>query len=291
MNLNVWGLWISDLTMLRRVICSILVCAVSVLWIVEPKCVAVEKENWRQLSEGLSVGRFKVNGRSDTDPEVVIIRVDPQVYELVLLCAAGLGEKNMTVKQWCKKYGLIGGINAGMFQEDYRSNVGYMKNFNYLNNPRINPLYKSVIAFNPVAKERPYFKIFDIDESNMKDIIRDYRTVIQNLRLIKKPAENRWKKTQGKKWCEAALGEDKFGNALFIFCNKPYSMYEFNEILIGLPINIVNAQHMEGGPLASLYFSYNDVTLDFVGTCAINVADGYDDSYWAVPNVLGFKKR
>ena len=253
---------------------------------------AAEKDtHWQNLDAGLSVAKFNIRGEGTGDPEVVVIRVNPRLFKLVLLCAAELKEKNMTVKQWCEKYNLICGINAGMFQEDYKSNVGYMKNFAYVNNPRVSSLYKSVIAFNPLVDNKPYFKIYDIDEADVREIIRSYGTVIQNLRLIKRPAENRWSRQQDKKWCEAALGEDSSGNALFIFCKEPYSMYEFNEILIKLPINIVSAQHLEGGPLASLYFSYEDVSIEFIGTCAINIADRDNSSYWAVPNVLGFKKK
>ncbi len=247
--------------------------------------------DWQQLDNGLYIGKFSLPGEKSGNGKITIIRVNPRFFKLVLLCASELKEENMTVRQWCRKYHLIGGINAGMFQEDYKSNVGYMKNFSHINNPRVSPLYKSIIAFNPLDGRRPYFHIFDIDEADVRQIIRSYATVIQNLRLIKRPAENRWNKQQDKKWCEAALGEDKEGNALFIFCNRPYSMYDFNEILLKLPVGIVAAQHLEGGPLASLYFSYGKVTVEFIGSCAINIDGGGDNSYWTVPNVLGFRKR
>ena len=246
---------------------------------------------WQRLDRGLAVGRFDRRPGKPDDPEMVIIRVNPEYYELVLLCASQLKEKNMTVKQWCLKYKLIGGVNAGMFQEDYKSNVGYMKNFVHVNNPRISPLYKSVAAFHPRTGNRPLFRIFDADRDNIRDVIDRYATVVQNLRLIRRTAENRWDRKQGKKWCEVALGEDKKGNALFIFSRKPYSMYEFNEILLKLPLDLVAAQHLEGGPLASLYFSYAGVTFDFIGSCAINIGAGDGNSYWAVPNVIGFRKR
>ncbi len=246
---------------------------------------------WRQIDRGLYVGKFKGEADDSGSPEIIVIKVDPAYYRLVLLCASQLKEKNMTVKQWCLKYKLIGGINAGMFQEDYKSNVGYMKNFAHLNNPRISSLYKSIAAFNPLGSDRPAFRIFDTDQTSVHDVIKSYATVIQNLRLIKRPAENRWNKEQNNEWCEAALGEDESGNALFIYCKKPYTMYELNEILLKLPIALVCAQHLEGGPMASLYFSHGGITLDFTGACAINVGAGSDSSYWAVPNVIGFRKR
>jgi hypothetical protein len=64
---------------------------------------------------------------------------------------------------------------------------------------------------------------------------------------------------QDKIWSELALGGDRQCNILFIFCRSPYSNQDFNNILLQLSINIVCAQHLEGGPEASLYFSHKGV--------------------------------
>ncbi len=276
----------------KEAIFSILLLFFSFFCLDATGCGKDEPGAWLHIDRGLSVGKFKVEERGSSDPEITVIKVSPESFSLVLLCASELKEKNMTVKQWCQKYNLIGGINAGMFQEDYKSNVGFMKNFFHINNPRISPLYKSLLAFNPLVEGKPYFRIFDTDENNAEEIIRSYGTVVQNLRLIKRPAENRWNKRQDKKWCEAALAEDKAGNALFIYCNKPYSMHEFNTLLLDLPLDVVCAQHLEGGSLASLYFSYGGVTIEYMGGCTTDFAGKVSKrSYWAIPNVLGFKKR
>lgn len=178
-----------------------------------------------------------------------------------------------------------------MFLEDYKSNVGYMKNFDYVNNKNISTKYMSVAAFNPKNKKSNPFMIFDIDEVDIEEIIEDYNTVIQNLRLIKKPAENRWAK-QIRKWSEVALGQDINGNVLFIFSRKPHTMFDFNNILISLSIDIINAQHLEGGPEASLYFSYNDFTIELFGSFETNfIENDGNDSYWPIPNVIGISMK
>ena len=89
-----------------------------------------------------------------------------------------------------------------------------------------------------------------------------------------------------------ALGEDKQGNILFIFCRSPYSMHDFNNILLQLPINIVCAQHLEGGPEASLYFSYKGIVINKFGSyeTQFNKNDNNDHA-WIIPNVLGIAKK
>ena len=115
--------------------------------------------------------------------------------------------------------------------------------------------------------------------------------MIQNLRLIKRPGKTRWSK-QSKKWSEVALGEDKKGNVLFIFNRSPSSMYDFNQSLLKLPIDIVCAQHLEGGPEASLYFAYNGTEVDIFGSYETHFNEN-EQNYraWNIPNILGFIKK
>jgi len=251
-----------------------------------------QESTWQKLDRGLFLGRFIPTQKSFVGySEILIIRIDPEIYSLRLLSASELNHSNLTVKQWCERYDLIGAINAGMFQTDYRSNVGYMKNFEHLNNPWVNPSYHSVAAFNPVNKNNSKFRIYDTDETNIQDVISRYHTVIQNLRLIKSPARNRWSQ-QNKKWSEAALGQDRDGNVLFIFSRSPYSMHDLNNILIQLPINIVNAQHLEGGPEASLYFKFNELEIEVMGSYETGFNENdFNDTFWNLPNVIGIEKK
>ncbi len=247
---------------------------------------------WSQVDDGLFVGEFPIHKKSVIgDSRIIIIKIDPQIYQLKLFSASERRHENLTVEKWCKKYKLLAAINAGMFQTDNKSNVGYMKNFAHLNNSRINPKYFSVAAFNPLDKTNPAFQIFDIDETLMDTVLKRYNTVVQNLRLIKRDGENRWSR-QSKKWSEAALGQDRSGNVLFIFSRTPYSMYDLNNIVLDLPINLICAQHLEGGPEASLYFSHKNKKLECVGSfeSAFHESDG-NIIFWPVPNVLGIVKR
>jgi hypothetical protein len=247
---------------------------------------------WTKIDIGLHVAELRAKKVSIAgNSRITMIRVNPRYYNLMLLTASELGEENMSVKEWTNNYDLICAINAGMFQTDFKSNVGYMKNFQHMNNSKINSEYFSVAAFNPVDQEHPSFRIFDSDETDVYQIINSYHTVIQNLRLIKRPGINRWKK-QNRMWSEAALGEDQMGNILFIFSRSPYSMYELNTSLISLSLNVVCAQHLEGGPEASLYLNHNGIEIQRVGSfeTGFNENDN-NDEYWNIPNVIGLKKK
>ncbi len=246
---------------------------------------------WELVDKGLHVGEFRSPQRSILGNSVItIIKIDPAQYTFKLLSAKEVGVKGMTLKGWCRQFGLLGGVNAGMYQTDGLSNVGYMKNFTHINNARIASKFLSVFACNPVAEEIRRAKIFDIDESNMKDVIGNYNTVVQNLRLIKRPGENRWSK-QAKIWSEVALGEDREGNILFIYSPTPYSMYKFNAILLTLPVDIVCAQHLEGGPEASIYLRYKDVEIEKYGSYDSSFT-GVDHTQGAayIPNMIGFSR-
>jgi hypothetical protein len=247
--------------------------------------------DWIKIDEGLFVGEFDLpEGSIYREEKIVVIKVSPEKYSFRLLCASEKEIDGLTVKEWCEKYGMIAGINAGMFLPDRKTNVGYMKNFTHQNNRRINPKYHSVAAFNPVDASKPPFMIFDSDEKDIRIIIRDYNTVVQNLRLIKRPCKNRWSRQQ-KEWSEAALGQDKDGNALFIFSRVPFSMHEFNNYLLKLPIGIVTAQHLEGGAGASLYFSHGGRKIDISGSFDPGFHGDNKGSFaLAVPNVLGIVK-
>jgi exopolysaccharide biosynthesis protein len=250
---------------------------------------------WKQIDEGLAYGDFSSTIKSTTgDSKILIVRIDPRLYNFRLLSASELspGSVSLNVKEWAEKYKLIAAINAGMYQADLKSNVGYMKNFFHMNNPKVHKTYASVFAFNPKRAEFPPARIFDTDEKDMKEIIAEYQTVIQNLRLIKRPGLIRWAQ-QDKRWSEAALGQDQDGNILFIFSGSQYTMHELSKILLSLPIKLECAMHLEGGPVASLYLRYNSVELARVGRheLASIVVGDTNNEFLPIPNVIGILKK
>jgi len=250
---------------------------------------------WRSLAPGLELGEFNASKPSFVgDSKITVVRIDPILWDLELIGVSSTGESTgKTTRQWCDKYGLVAAINAGMFGADYRTHLGYFRSREHVNNSTFNA-YQSVAAFSPkVGKDLPVFRILDMDEPGIikAKILSDYSSVVQNLRLIKRPGKNRWSQ-QEKIWSEAALGEDSQGRVLFIFCRSPYTMHDFNQELLALDIGLVAAQHLEGGPEAQLYLHIGNVEYEMFGSYETLFCENDSNNFpWSIPNVLGVRLR
>lgn len=250
------------------------------------------KAVWTQIDDGLFYGDFNIASPIPfNDVTITIFKIDPTVYEFRLLTTSQFGHDLLTMPEWVERYNLIGAINAGMYQEDMSTNVGFLKNFDHYNNRHVNSSHHSLAAFHPKDSTAAPFYIFDIDEYPADSVLADYHSVVQNLRLIKRPGENRWIEAD-KRWCEAAVGQDTGGHVLFIYCRAPLTMTEFNNALLSLPINIVCAMHVEGGQPASLHVSHQGVTKSYSGTAETKFdVDGVAINAAKIPNVMGFVKK
>lgn len=249
---------------------------------------------WRELAPGLDLARFPARQpAAPGDSGLVILRIDPARWDLGLYCAArdSAGETR-TAREWCRALGLTAAINAGMYTTDYRTHVGYLRAEEFRGGGVVRS-YRSVAVFGPREATVPEFRIHDLEEDDfdLKPLTEQYRFVVQNLRLIRRPGVNVWQES-GRRWSEAALGEDSAGRALFIFCRTPHTMPELNRILLRLPIGLVAAQHLEGGPEAQLYLESGGARLDLFGSFETGFRD--DDANpaaWPVPNVIGIRPR
>lgn len=246
---------------------------------------------WVKIDAGLHHAEFAgVPASTVGDSRIDIIRIDPRLYLVEVKMISQTKDYSLTAQEWCRKYDLLAAINAGMFQKDFSTHVGYLRHDGHVNCAKSTPKYLSAAAFNPVDTAQPPFRIFDLDATPLDNVKERYRTVIQNLRLIKHPGRNTWSQ-QDKMWSEAALGEDKQGNILFIFSRSPYSMYDLNHILLKLPIDLVAAQHLEGGPEASLFLSHNAHLIERMGSFETKFMPfDTNERFWPLPNVIGIVK-
>jgi len=211
---------------------------------------------WQELETGLEIAHFDSRrGTFADNGDVMVLRVETRIFALQLLRAGGDADAlERNVARWCEDFGLVAAINAGMYQADRRTHVGFCKVDGRVVNGFAND-YLSVAAFGPVDRADPPFHIFDLDETPLDEVLRRYRNVVQNLRLIKRDRENRWQPATDQ-WREAALAEDSRGRALLVYCHTALSMYQFNEILLGLPLNVVAAQHLEGRSQARIWVDH-----------------------------------
>jgi len=249
-----------------------------------PPSILPQDELWKRIDDGLFLSEINSS-------KVTLIKIDPKHYSFKLLCASESNNLRMTTKKWCQKYNLISGINAGMFQADGIKNVGYMKNFNHINSPRLNTSYKAVLAFHPVDATVPEAQIIDLKCQDFERLKDKYQTFIQGIRMVSCRQENVWEK-QNKMWSIAAFGMDKTGHGLFIFTESPYAVHDFINILLSLPISLYSAMYLEGGPEATLYLSANGIEIEKIGSYETGLNEnGFPKIARPIPNVIGIVKK
>ncbi|MBN8417282.1 MAG: phosphodiester glycosidase family protein [Verrucomicrobia bacterium] len=242
--------------------------------------------SWRKLIPGIELG---VVPAPSGQGQMQIVRVDARSHPLQV-CSASAGQPSLTVEEWAAKRKLCLVINAGMYDKDGTTHCGYLKNHGFILPATFRSDYSSICVFSPLSQKAALFRLLDTDDAGIeKNILSQYAVAVQNLRLIKHPGENRWKQ-QPKMWSEAALGEDKDGNALFIFCRTPSTMHDFNDHLLKLPISLVSAQHLDGGPPASFYLSCGGVTIRGMGSFESGFNETHhSQKFWQLPHVIGVK--
>jgi Phosphodiester glycosidase len=248
---------------------------------------------WQALAPGMELRYVTPRGAGGFDSVITILRMDPKLWELALLGISQTGEAaGRSAREWCAKGRFTAAINAGMFSTDGRTHVGYMRSGEHVNSSKRNS-YQSVAAFNPRDANLAAFRLFDLDVPGvtLDTILKDYGSVVQNLRLIKRAGVNSWPQ-QEKKWSEAALAEDETGRILFVFSRAPLSMHDLNQELLGAGIGIVAAQHLEGGPEAQLYFQAGRVEKELFGSYETAFRENDANAIpWPIPIVLAVRPR
>lgn len=243
--------------------------------------------SWRKLQPGVEFTSIVSGTLATGAPGVLyVVRVDPAVAKLTVALASEAGRDPQSAGDWCRTSRLAVAINAGMFQVDHRSNVGYLRHGKHLNNARWND-YRSVVAVSSSTSNSRRALWLDLDDPKERKRVAGYDIVIQNLRLITTKRKNVWSASD-KRWSEAALAIDAEGRLLFLFSRAPYSMREWNALLLKLPLKIAGAMHLEGGPEASLSIHAAGVDLDLAGSYETGFwPDDGNQKQWPIPNVLG----
>src|SRR5215471_14857663 len=126
---------------------------------------AQSASQWRTLASGMDIR--VVQSRKQTlvgDSKITVLRIDPGRWELELMGVFQTGESGgHTAREWSKKQKYAAAINAGMFQTDGKTHLGYLRSGDRVYNGRLNS-YQSVMAFDPRQPGKvAAFRIFDLD--------------------------------------------------------------------------------------------------------------------------------
>lgn len=246
---------------------------------------------WKTLNEGLYFAEVIAPIRSDIgDSRIILLKIDPKYYQFHLLSSKENQTENKTVKEWAEEENLMAVINAGMFQMDFKTNVGYMKNYNFVNNGNLNK-DNTILAFNRKSSAVPEIQIIDLKCQDWNILKDAYHSFSQGIRMIDCNQQNRWKQ-QEKKFSIACIAVDREGFVLFILSRSPYSGHDLIMNLLRLPLNLYNAMYLEGGPEASLYIKYGKFEYGVMGSYEVNFNENDDnDFFWKIPNVIGIRKN
>ncbi len=246
---------------------------------------------WKKLEPGFSLAEFTAPVISPVgDSRITVLKIDPNRYQLKLLCATEYDGISRPIETWAKKFHLLAAVNAGMYQKDNLTGVGFLKNFEHFNNPYLNS-NNAILAFNPVDSTVPPVQIIDRTCQDFTRLRDKYHSFLQSIRMISCQQENVWE-PQSQRWSIAALGIDRSGNVLFIFTRSPYTVHTFINMLLTLPIKIYNAMYLEGGPVASLFVSAGGLTISRTGTFQNGLLDNQPlGTPSSIPNVLGIVRK
>ncbi len=240
--------------------------------------------SWTALAPGVEYTRFEAE-------DVHVVRVDPATAKLRAVTASSADKRPRTAAEWCEEQHLLAAINLGMYLDDHLSNVGYARVGAHVNQKRWNGKYQSVLAFGPKKPGIAAAIMLDLDAPGARDRLEDYDNVIQNLRLIRAPGRGAWAQ-QPRRWSESAVALDKQGHILFVFSRKARSMFDFNQLLLSLPLDVTAAMHVEGGPEASLSVRAKKLKLDLNGSFETGFVENESiTAQWEIPNVLGVEPR
>jgi len=242
--------------------------------------------SWQRVQRGVELTSIDLQAPPQQRDRLYVVRVDPARAKLTVALASEKKTAPQTAAEWCRTSKLAVAINLGMFQTDGQSNVGYLRHGSHTNNPRWND-YNSVLALNPSGGSDPPALWVDRDQTNAIQQLARYDVVIQNLRLLARDKRNVWAKSD-RRWSEAAVAIDSTGRVLFLFARAPHAMRELNDLLLKLPLGIVAAMHVEGGPEASLSIHAAGIDLDLNGSYETGFwPDDTNQRQWPIPNVLG----
>jgi len=282
--------------MMNRIITLNLIFLAAVLFLSEQTFAQAKPDNrsaekCRMAARGVEYCFLDINPDREGAGRLHILKIDPAVAKLRLMLASEHNNVSRTAAGWCKEFGMIAAINAGMYGKDLLTNVGYLQNGTHIQNKRWNKKYQSVLAFDARQPDRPPAIMIDLDEPEAMKKVQDYNVVVQNLRLIKGDGINVWGRSE-KRWSEAAVGMDRSGRILFLFCRSPYSMLAFNEMIRSSGLSVIRLMHMEGGPVASMSVRSKNISLDLSGSYETGLrSDVANDMQWPIPNVIAVESK
>lgn len=258
----------------------------TVLWAV-PSSPSADAD-WEVLEPGLELRTFTSPEDGDrADDGLTVLRIDPEQFDFKLFNASAEDNVSLTPKQWGQTKGLVAVINASMFQKDLLTSVSHMRTEHHVNNAYVSK-DNTFLGFDPSVPDAPAVKIIDRQCDDAAAWRKNYKTVIQSIRMISCRGENVWR-SGTRRASVSALAVDSHDRVLFIHAQSESTTRDLIDLLMQLPLDIARAMYLEGGPQAQLFVDSGNRSLELAGRHPLFGQGGA--IAWPLPNVIGITRK
>ncbi len=252
----------------------------------------LEPSPWHNLEPGLDYASFALQGKGQnagkTIGQLEVLRFSPQFFCFNLYAISENNTAPQTLQQWAQNHNLVAAINASMYLPDGKTSTGYMRKDGHINNKRIAKAFGVFFLAEPNTADLPVATLIEKSSPQFKSTLAQYKTVIQNFRLLSAEGEILWSE-RGQKHSIAAVGMDKKGNILFLHCRQPIDAHILAIELLRLPLQLGPVMYVEGGAQAGMVLRHESKNTFWGGR---HPADFFMGSVGvALPNILGVQRK
>jgi hypothetical protein len=196
--------------------------------------------------DNLAWKQFKGIETASASGGLMIVRADPLVTPVELINAP---LDDSSVAAVAQKAGVEVAINASMFAQDYATSIGYMRNFDTINNSHIASKLQGFLLLHPKSPNLPAAKI------GTRADLDSYDTVVQTYRMWTAEDGILWNKGSSIYIQVALLGVDDKNRVLFFYHPNLVDVHDLVEQILALPLNLQGLLYLDGGHHGSLYLS------------------------------------
>ncbi len=239
------------------------------------------------LGPGFEYARFTLpDATAPGDHLLRVVRIDAKVAHLKLE-ASSVGDRFPRVASgWAGDAPVVAVINAAMFKKDMRTNLGFLRVGDHVQNGAWAKEENSLLALDPLDAADPSATLANLSCADRDALVGRYHTLVQSIRMVGCARDNVWAPDE-RPWSAALTGADGQGRLLLLFVRSPYTMHALVDMLLALPLDLVALHYGDGGPPASLFVRAPGFEERNVGSFEARAHEKDDNVVeWPLPNVL-----
>lgn len=241
------------------------------------------KSVWSELKPGFDYRIMEVRTDNSASPffpgpRIYVVRVDLRKRTLHMKLRSE-EEFEGSYLDVVKGEGWLFATNAGMYREDLKTAVSYMKHYNHINNSHHAPKYNGILAFHPrnAVVSHPV-QIINRLQSGWEKKLEAYQSGFGNSRMISGGEAVGWNRVYAN---VATAAVDEQGRLLFFYAPFLVSMADFIEFVQNSDLAVRDMVYLEGGSKGAFYLNVQEE-----GRPGLDISIGYTGF---LPNLIGIK--